>query len=67
MFEAVTVCELEEVTAVGVPEIVPVVVENDRPAGSCGDIDHRVAAPPLTEGVFADIVTSLVNVREVGL
>jgi hypothetical protein len=49
-----------------VPEIVPVDVENDRPAGSVAEIDHEVTGPPLDCGVTADIVTPFVNERELG-
>ena len=52
--------------AVGVPEIVPVDAEKERPAGSVGEIDHDVTGPPLDCGVAADIVTSFVNERELG-
>ena len=40
-----------ELTEVGVPEIAPVDVENARPAGSDGEIDQLVTAPPLEDGV----------------
>ena len=40
-----------ELTDVGVPEIAPVDDENARPAGSDGEIDQLVAAPPLKDGV----------------
>ena len=56
-----------EDTAVGVPEIEPFEVENERPAGSVADIDHDVTGPPLAVGVTADIVTSFVNERELGV
>ena len=52
--------------AVGVPEIVPVDVEKESPAGSVEEIDHEVTVPPLDCGVTADIVTSFVNERELG-
>ena len=48
----------------GVPEIVPVEFENERPAGRDGLIDHDVAGPPLAVGVAADIVTSFVSPSE---
>jgi hypothetical protein len=44
---AVTVYAAELLTAVGVPDIAPVEVENARPAGSCGLIDQEVTVPPL--------------------
>lgn len=67
MFDAVTVKKDDEVIAVGVPDIVPVEFENERPAGSEGLIDHAVTGPPLAVGVTADIVTSFVRVRELGV
>ena len=64
---AVTVNDVDEVIEVGVPLMAPVEVENERPAGSEGVIDHEVTAPPLEVGVTADIVTSFVSERELGL
>ena len=52
-----------EVMAVGVPEIAPVEVSSERPAGSDGDTDHEVTVPPLTEGVAVVMATPLVNVN----
>ena len=37
--------------AVGVPDIVPVVVSNDKPAGNAGLIDQLVAVPPVLVGL----------------
>ena len=37
---AVTVYEVDELVAVGVPEIAPVEVEKARPDGKEGEIDH---------------------------
>jgi hypothetical protein len=37
LFVAVTVYEADAVTAVGVPEIVPVDVESESPAGNAGE------------------------------
>ena len=39
--EAVTVYDVEDDTAVGVPPIAPVEVSKDRPAGSDGEIDQE--------------------------
>ena len=64
---AVTVKDVEEVMAVGVPLMAPVDVENESPAGSDGVIDQDVTVPPLEVGVTADIVTSFVRERELGL
>jgi hypothetical protein len=53
---------------VGVPDIVPVVLSIDRPAGSAGDIDHESTAPPVPEdGVAAVIAESFASVMKVGL
>ena len=57
----------EEVTAVGVPEIAPVVESRERPAGREGETDHEVTGPPLVVGVTVVIVVSLVSVKEFGL
>ena len=56
-----------ELTAVGVPEIVPSEVSNDRPAGRVGEIDHDVTAPPLAEGVTDVMAVPLVSVNVAGL
>ena len=64
---AVTVYVAEEVTAVGVPLIAPVVESNDNPAGSVGETDQDVMVPPLTVGVVVVIAVPLVNVNEFGL
>ena len=53
--------------AVGVPEIAPVEVEKDRPAGSVDEIDQEVTAPPLEVGVTVVMAESLLNVRKLGL
>ena len=57
----------EEVTAVGVPEIAPVVESRERPAGREGETDHEVTGPPLVVGVTVVIAVSLVSVKEFGL
>ena len=56
---------MEEEVAVGVPEIAPVEVENERPDGSDGVIDHETTVPPLEVGVAVVMVVSLL--RENGL
>ena len=63
---AVTVYVAEEVIAVGVPLIAPVVLLKLSPAGSDGEIDQFVAAPPPVVGVTVDIVVPLINVSELG-
>jgi len=64
---AVTVYDVEEDTAVGVPEISPVEVEKERPAGTAGEIDQDVTAPPLEVGVAVVIAVSFVKVNGVPL
>ncbi len=49
--------------AVGVPEIAPVELSKDRPAGSAGETDHDVTVPPLTDGVAVVIATPFVRVN----
>jgi hypothetical protein len=58
---------VDELVVVGVPEIAPVEVEKERPAGSVAEMDHDVTAPPLEVGVTVDMVVSLVNVNELGV
>jgi len=62
---AVTVYEVEDEVAVGVPEIAPVDVEKERPAGSVGEIDQEVTVPPLEVGVA--VVMAVPLLRENGL
>ena len=57
----------EEDTAVGVPEIVPVDVSNERPAGSVGDNVQNVGVPPLKVGVADVIAEPFVNVNGLAL
>ena len=64
---AVTVYVAVEVMLVGVPEIAPLVVENESPAGSEGEIDQDVIVPPLTLGVAVVIAVPLVKVNGVPL
>lgn len=58
---AVTVYDAEAVTVVGVPEIAPVVLDRVRPAGSEGETDQEVTAPPLEVGETVVIAVPLVN------
>ena len=46
---------------VGVPEIAPVVLDKVRPAGSEGETDQEVTAPPLEVGETVVIAVPLVN------
>ena len=64
---AVTVYDVDEDTAVGVPEIEPFEVEKERPAGSVGVIDQEVTFPPLALGVAVVIAVPLVSVNELGV
>ena len=59
---AVTVYTAEEVTVVGVPEMAPVVLDRVRPAGSEGDTDQEVTAPPVEVGETVVIAVPLVSV-----
>ena len=49
--------------AVGVPEITPVEVLKDRPAGSDGDTAQVMTVPPLAVGAAGAIAASLVSVN----
>ena len=49
-FVAVIVYVAVAVITVGVPDIIPVVVLNDRPAGKAGLIDQLTTAPPVLVG-----------------
>ena len=60
---AVTVYVADAVTAVGVPEIVPVERSNDRPDGRSGETDQETTVPPKAEGVADVIAESLVRVN----
>ena len=60
---AVTVYDADEVIAVGVPEITPVVVLKESPVGSDGDTDHVMTVPPLAVGAAGAIAASLVSVN----
>ena len=41
-------------------------MENDNPAGSDGEIDHDVTAPPVAVGFAVVIAVPLVRVNELG-
>ena len=58
---------MEVETTVDVPLIAPVVVFNDKPAGSVGEIDQLVTGPPLAVGVTVLIGTPFTSVIELGL
>ena len=63
---AVMVKVVALVTAVGVPEIAPVEVEKERPAGRVEEIDQEVTVPPLEVGVTVVMAVFFVNVRVLG-
>ena len=56
---------VEEVMAVGVPLMAPVVLENARPTGSDGET-VQVGVPPLVVGMTVVIAVPFVNVSELG-
>lgn len=58
---AVIVYDAEDVTVVGVPEIAPVVLDRVSPAGSEGDTDQEVTAPPLEVGETVVMAVPFVN------
>lgn len=58
---------MDEAIAVGVPEMEPFDVENESPAGSAGEIDQDVTAPPLAVGVDVVIAVPFVRANELGL
>ena len=60
---AVTVYCVWDETAVGVPEMAPVEVENRRPAGSVGEIDQETTVPPPALGVTVVMAVPLVRVN----
>lgn len=49
------------------PEIAPVEVSKERPAGSVDEIDQDVIAPPLDVGVTVVIAVSFAKLNELGL
>ena len=67
VFVPVIVYEVEEVIAVGVPEIAPVEPSMTRPAGNDGDTVQLVTVPPVVVGVAVDITIPFVMVNEFGL
>ena len=62
---AVIVYEAEDVTAVGVPLMAPVVVSRDNPAGSDGDTAYETTLPPVEVTVSVVMAVPLVSVSEV--
>lgn len=64
---AVIVYKAEDVTAFGVPLIVPVEESIDSPVGSGGETVQEVTVPPLEDGVTLVIAVPLVSVNVFGL
>ena len=64
---AVIVYDALEVTAVGIPEIAPVEVSRDNPAGSDGDTEYETTAPPVDVTVSVVMAVPFVSVSEVEL
>ena len=52
-------------TAVGVPLMAPVVVSNDKPAGSDGETEYDTTLPPVEVTVSVVMAVPLVRVSEV--
>ena len=50
-------------SSVGVPEMVPSDVSNDRPPGKAGEMDHVTTASPPTVGVTDVMAVPLVRVK----
>ena len=59
---AVIVYDAEEVTAVGVPLMLPVEVSSDKPAGSDGETEYETTVPPVEVTVAVVIAVPLVSV-----
>lgn len=53
--------------AVGVPEITPVEVLNDKPADSAGLIDQLDAVPPVLVGLHDEMAVPAVYIFAAGL
>ena len=64
---AVIVYAADEATAVGFPLIAPVEESRESPAGSDGETDQEVIAPPLVVGVNVVIAVPFSRVSEVEL
>jgi hypothetical protein len=61
---AVMVYVADEATAVGFPLMAPVEESRDKPAGSDGETDQEVIAPPLVVGVNVVMAVPFSKVRE---
>ena len=60
---AVMVYVVDVLSSVGVPEMVPSDVSNDRPPGNAGEMDHVTTVPPLTVGVTEVMAVPFVRVK----
>ena len=63
---AVTVYVVEVLSSVGVPEMVPSVVLNVKPAGSVAEMVHDVMSPPFTVGVTDVMAVPLLKTKVSG-
>ena len=63
---AVTVYVVEVLSSVGVPEMVPSVVLNVKPAGSVAEMVHDVMSPPFTVGVTEVMAVPLLKTKVSG-
>ena len=61
---AVMVYAADDATAVGFPLMAPVEESRDKPAGSDGETDQEVIAPPLVVGVNVVMAVPFSKVRE---
>ena len=61
---ALMVYVADEATAVGFPLMAPVEESRDKPAGSDGETDQEVIAPPLVVGVNVVMAVPFSKVRE---
>ena len=66
MVATIVYVALEEI-AVGVPEMAPVDVSRDKPAGSSGETDHDTTVPPVEVGVTVVMGESFASVNEFGV
>ena len=60
---AVMVYVVLVLNSVGVPEMVPSVVSNDKPPGKDGEMDHVTTSPPLRGGGTEGMAVPLVRVK----
>lgn len=63
---AVIVYDVVELIEVGVPHMLPLVVPNDNPEGSEGEIDQEDISPPVFTGLICEIDVFFVKVNVEG-